>query len=177
MKLSVLVVILCCLALPAPSRAGVVLEGDACRQVFDNPKAEQIACRTGFRLDPATRSRLESNSFGFVSDLACSAVITAKRSEVVARLHAKGDVALPPQEVRCNLVSGGDPVPVRFHLAPVVRIDAAGKAVDARLGIRDLTGIPEPLATAVAEFLNSDPGLRRSIVAAANEILPNLPRK
>ena len=69
----------------------MVLEGDACRQVFDNPKAEQIACQTGFRLDPATRSRLESNSFGFVSDLACSAVITAKRSEVVARLHAKGD--------------------------------------------------------------------------------------
>ena len=178
MKLSAIAVILCCLALPAPSRAGVVLDGDACRQVFDNPKAEQIACRTGFRLDPATRSRLESNSFGFVSDLACSAVITAKRSEVVARLHAKGDVALPPQEVRCNLVSGGDPVPVRFHLAPVVRIDKKTKrAVDARLGIRDLTGIPEPLATAVAEFLNGDAALRRNIVAAANEILPNLPQK
>jgi hypothetical protein len=177
MKLSAVAAILCCLALPWPSLAGVVLEGDACRQVFDNSKAEKIACRTGFRLDPASRAKLESNSFGFVSDLACSALIQANRSEVVARLHARGEVALPPQEVRCNLVSGGEPVPVRFHLAPVVRIDPAGKAVDARLGIRDLTGIPEPLATAVAEFLNNDATLRRNLVSAANEILPNLPRR
>jgi hypothetical protein len=173
--------ILCCLALPlsipGPARAGVTLEGDACRQVFDNPRAETIACQTGFRLDAAARGRLESNSFGLVSDLTCSAVIRAKRSEVIAKVRARGDVALPPQEVRCNLMSGGDPVPVAFHLAPVVRLDPAGKAVDARLGIRDLTGIPEPLATAVAEFLNNDAGLRKNLVAAANQIIPNLPRR
>jgi len=181
MKRLVAAFCLCCLAVPVvlagPARAGVTLEGDACRQIFDNPKAEAIACRTGFRLDAAGRSQLESNSFGMVSDLACSAVINAKRSEVIARVQARGDVALPPQEVRCQLVSGGQPAPVAFHLAPVVRIDPAGKAVDARLGIRDLTGIPEPLATAMAEFLNNDAGLRKSLVAAANAILPNLPKR
>ncbi len=160
----------------APVRAGVTLDGDTCRQVFDNPRAEHIACRTGFRLDAATRARLESSSFGLVSDISCAADLTADRSEVISRVHAGGDVALPQQEVRCKLVSGGDPLPVRFHLAPVVRIDKKTKrAVDARLGIRDLTGIPEPLATAVAEFLNAEPTLRKSLVQAANEILPNLP--
>ena len=181
MKRLIVAMLLCCLAafLPvaATARAGVTLEGDACRQVFDNPKTEAIACQTGFRLDAATRSRLESNSFGLISDLSCSAVIKARRSEVIAKVQARGDVALPPQEVRCRLVSGGQPTPVAFHLAPVVRIDPAGKAVDARLGIRDLTGIPEPLATAVAEFLNSDATLRRNLVAAANEIIPNLPKR
>lgn len=177
--------ILCCLAafpaalplVPGSAWAGVTLEGDTCRQVFDNPRAEAIACQTGFRLDPASRTKLESNSFGLVSDLTCSAVISARRSEVIARVQARGDVILPPQEVRCRLISGGEPVPVAFHLAPVVRIDPTGRAVDARLGIRDLTGIPEPLATAVAEFLNSDPTLRRNLVAAANEIIPNLPKR
>ena len=181
MKRFVAAFCLCCLAAPlvlaGSARAGVTLEGDACRQIFDNPRAEAIACRTGFRLDAAARSKLESNSFGMVSDLACSAVINARRSEVIARIHARGDVVLPPQEVRCNLVSGGEAVPVAFHLAPVVRIDPAGKAVDARLGIRDLTGIPEPLATAVAEFLNNDATLRRNLVAAANAIIPNLPKR
>ncbi len=161
-----------------PVRAGVTLEGDTCRQVFDDPRAERIACRTGFRLDAATRARLESSSFGLVSDIACAADLSASRSEVVGRVHAGGDVALPQQEVRCRLVSGGDPLDVRFHLAPVVRIDKkTNRAVDARLGIRDLTGIPEPLATAVAEFLNTEPTLRKSLVQAANEIIPNLPRK
>jgi len=162
---------------PAAALAGVVLEGDTCRQVFDNPGAEQIACATGFRLDPATRERLASNTFGLLSDLACSARITARRSEVVGKVRAGGDVALPPQAVNCRLVSGGDPVDVRFSLAPVVRLDQAGKAVDARLGVRDVTGIPEPLATAVAEFLNSEPTLRKTLVSAANEIIPNLPKR
>lgn len=161
---------------PAVAQAGVTLEGDTCRQVFDDPRAEQIACRTGFRLDQATRGRLESNTFGLLSDLSCAADINATRSEVIGKVHAGGDVALPQQEVRCRLVSGGDPVGVRFHLAPVVRIDKkTKKAVDARLGIRDLTGLPEPLATAVAEFLNGDPTLRKNLVQAANQIIPNLP--
>lgn len=164
--------------LAGPVRAGVTLEGDTCRQVFDNPRAEQIACRTGFRLDAATRAKLESTSFGLISDLSCAAQLTANRTDVISRVHAGGDVALPQQEVRCKVYSGSDPVNVRFHLAPVVRIDKKSKrAVDARLGVRDLTGIPEPLATAVAEFLNAEPTLRKSLVAAANEILPNLPRK
>ena len=181
MKCLVAALILGCLAAPLAvadfARAGVALEGDACRQVFDNPKAEVIACRTGFRLDAAGRSQLANNSFGLVSDLACSSVISARRSEVIAKLRAKGDVALPPQEVRCNLVSGGESMPVAFHLAPVVRINSAGRAVDARLGIRDLTGIPEPLATILAEFLNNDAGLRKNLVAAANEVIPNLPKR
>jgi hypothetical protein len=162
---------------PSPAAAGVTLEGDSCRQVFDNPKAEAISCRTGFRLDPASRNNLASKSFGLLTDLSCSAQISASRAEVIRKVHAGGDVVLPPQEVECRLLSGDDPVKVRFHLAPVVRIDKAGKAVDARLGVRDLTGIPEPLATAVAEFLNGEPTLRRSLIAAANEIIPNLPRR
>ncbi|WP_428563574.1 MAG: hypothetical protein ACP59X_00565 [Solidesulfovibrio sp. DCME] len=163
-------------AVAAP--AGVTLDGDTCRQVFDNPRAEHIACRTGFRLDEATRAKLESSSFGLISDLACAADLTANRSDVLGRVRAGGDVALPQQEVRCRLTAGGDPVNVRFHLAPVVRIDKKSRrAVDARLGVRDLTGIPEPLATAVAEFLNSEPTLRKSLVGAANDILPNLPNR
>lgn len=162
----------------SPVWAGVTLEGDTCQQVFDNPRAEHIACRTGFRLDAATKAKLASSSFGLFSDLTCAAELTATRSEVIRRVHAGGEVSLPQQEVRCNVLSGGDPLTVRFHLAPVVRIDRKTKrAVDARLGIRDLTGIPEPLATAIAEFLNSEPTLRQSLIAAANEIIPNLPRK
>jgi hypothetical protein len=178
MKRMLLAGLLAAVLLPATARAGVTLEGDTCRQVFDDPRAEHIACSTGFRLDPATRGRLESNTFGLLSDLTCAADISAKRSEVIGKVRAGGDVALPQQEVRCRLVSGGDPVGVRFHLAPVVRIDRkTNKAVDARLGIRDLTGLPEPLATAVAEFLNGDPTLRKSLIQAANEIIPNLPRR
>lgn len=163
---------------PSRSQAGVTLEGDTCRKVFDNPRAEQINCRTGFKLDAVTRGRLESSTFGFVTDLSCAADLNAVRSEVIGRIHAGGDVALPQQEVHCRIFSGSDPVNVRFHLAPVVRIDQkTRRAVDARLGVRDVTGIPEPLATAVAQFLNGEPTLRKSLIAAANEILPNLPRR
>ncbi|EFL51632.1 conserved hypothetical protein [Solidesulfovibrio fructosivorans JJ]] len=170
--------VLAALVANTPATAGVTLEGDTCRQVFDNPRAEKINCRTGFRLDPATRGKLESSTFGFLTDLTCAANLTATRSEVVARVHAGGDVALPQQEIRCRLYSGSDPVNVRFHLAPVVRIDKKSRrAVDARLGVRDVTGIPEPLATAVAQFLNSEPTLRKSLIAAANQIIPNLPGK
>lgn len=161
---------------PASGEAGVTLVNDTCQKVFDNPKADTISCQTGFRLDQATQGKLAANSFGLLSDLSCSAQINAKRSEVISKVHAGGDVALPQQEVECRLVSGGDPIRVRFHLAPVVRIDQ-GRAVDARLGIRDLTGIPEPLATAMAEFLNGEPTLRKNLVSAANEIIPNLPKK
>ncbi len=173
------IVFACALALafaPRPGAAGVALEGDTCRQVFDNPRQEAIDCQTGFRLDPATRGKLQSMSFGLLSDLSCTARLSANRSEVIGKVHAGGDVALPPQQVQCRLLSQNDAMTVHFNLAPVVRI-AKGKAVDARLGIRDLTGIPEPMATAVAEFLNSEPTLRQSLVAAANEIIPNLPKR
>jgi hypothetical protein len=161
---------------PASGDAGVTLVGDTCQKVFDNPKADVISCQTGFRLDQSTQGTLATNSLGLLSELSCSAQINAKRSEVISKVHAGGDVALPQQEVECRIVSGGDSIRVRFHLAPVVRIDQ-GRAVDARLGIRDLTGIPEPLATAIAELLNGEPTLRKSLVAAANEIIPNLPKK
>ncbi|MFU2209831.1 hypothetical protein [Solidesulfovibrio sp. C21] len=169
-------VALATLVVTAPAMAGVTLEGDTCQKVFDNPRAEHINCRTGFRLDAATRGKLESSTFGFLTDLTCAADLTATRSSVIARVHAGGDVALPQQEVRCRLYSGSEPVNVRFHLAPMVRIDKKSRrAVDARLGVRDVTGIPEPLATAVAQFLNSEPTLRNSLIAAANQIIPNLP--
>ena len=180
-RLSVLCCLLAVLAIlvaTLPAAAGVTLEGDTCQQVFDNPKAEHIDCRTGFRLDPATPGKLESSTFGLVTDLSCAANLTAVRSQVIGRVHAGGDVALPQQEVRCRVYSGQDPINVRFHLAPVVRIDKKTKrAVDARLGVRDVTGIPEPLATAMAQFLNGEPTLRNSLIEAANEIIPNLPRR
>jgi len=162
---------------PQASHAGVTLDGDTCQQVFDNPKAENISCHTGFQLDQITRSKLQTNSFGLISDLSCSAQIKARRSEVIGKVHTGGDVHLPQQEVQCRVLSGNDPVNVRFHLAPMVRLDPAGKAVDARLGVRDVTGIPEPMATAVAEFLNGEPTLRQSLIEAANEIIPNLPKR
>lgn len=168
--------ILCSLFVPAASRAaGVTLVGDTCRKVFDNPRAQAISCRTGFQLDEATKSQLAANSFGLLSDLSCSIHIKANRAEVISHVLAGGEVALPPQAVECRLVSGNDPVQIRFRLAPVVRIEK-GRAVDARLGIRDVSGIPEPLATAVAEMLNHEPTLRQNLITAANQIIPNLPR-
>ena len=162
------------IVLPAQA-AGVDLVGDTCRQVFDNPNAQAISCRTGFRLDEDARSKIAANSFGMVSDLACSVHIKANRAEIIRHVLAGGEVALPPQAVECRLLSGNEPIHIRFRLAPVVRIDK-GKAVDARLGIRDVAGIPEPLASAVAELLNHEPTLRQNLIAAANQIIPNLPR-
>jgi hypothetical protein len=156
--------------------AQVVLEGDTCGQAFDNPRQEAIDCQTGFRLDPAQRGRLEQASYGLLSDLACQAHITGSRSDILSRARAGGDVRLPPQTVRCRLLAQGQPFTIHFNIAPVVRI-TKGRAVDAELGVSQVTGIPEPAATMVAGVLNGEPTLRKSLVAAANDILPTLPGK
>jgi hypothetical protein len=156
--------------------AQVILEGDTCGRAFDNPRLEAIDCQTGFRLDPAQRDRLAKASYGLLSDLACSAHITGRRSEILRTARAGGEVRLPPQAVRCRLLAQGQPFTIHFNLTPIVRIDK-GRAVDAELGVSQLTGIPEPAATMVAGVLNSEPNLRQSLVQAANDILPNLPRK
>lgn len=169
-----LVVGLCLVA--AVASAQVTLEGDTCGRLFDNPRQEAIDCQTGFRLDPVQRQRLEQASYGMLSDLACSAHITASRADILRKAHAGGEVRLPPQTVRCRLMAQGQPFTIHFHLAPMVRIDK-GRAVDAELGVSQVTGIPEPAATMVAGVLNNEPNLRRSLVQAANDILPTLPRK
>lgn len=164
-----------CLVAGAAS-AQVTLEGDTCGQAFDNPHQEAIDCRTGFRLDPAQRERLAQASYGMLSDLTCSAHILASRADILRRAHAGGEVRLPPQAVRCRLTAQGQPYTIHFNLAPMVRIDK-GRAVDAELGVSQVTGIPEPAATMVAGVLNNEPTLRRTLVQAANDILPTLPRK
>jgi len=78
--------------------------------------------------------------------------------------------------VRCRITSQGQPLNIHFHLAPVVRIDK-GRAVDAELGVSQVTGIPDPAATMVAGVLNTEPTLRHSLIEAANDILPTLPKK
>ena len=67
-------------------------------------------------------------------------------------------------------------VHVSFNVAPHVRI-AKGRAVDAELGVCAVKGIPEPAATLVAEVLNNDPTLRKTVMQAANDILATLPRR
>lgn len=169
-----LVVVLCLVA--GVASAQVMLEGDTCGRVLDNPRRDAIDCRTGFRLDPAQRDQLAKASYGLLSDLTCSAHITGSRSDILRRTRAGGDVRLPPQTVHCRLMAQGQPFTIRFNLSPVVRIDK-GRAVDAELGVSQVSGIPEPAATLVAGVLNSEPNLRRSLVEAANDILPALPRK
>jgi hypothetical protein len=165
-----------CLLFASVASAQVILERDTCSQVFGNSRQENIDCQAGFRLDPAQRNKLEQASYGMLSDLACSAHITGSRSDILRRAKAGGNVHLPPQTVHCRLLAQGQPFTIHFHMAPMVRVDK-GRAVDAALGITKVTGIPEPAATLVAEVLNNEPNLRRSLVAAANDILPNLPQK
>lgn len=156
--------------------AQVILEGDTCGQAFVNPRMESVACQTGFRLDPAQRAKLERASYGLVSDMSCSANINYRRSDILRQARSGGDVRLPPQAVRCRLLAQGQPFHVSFNMAPLVRIDK-GRAVDAELGIREMKGIPEPAATLVAGILNNDPTLRKTLIQAANDILPALPKR
>lgn len=165
-----------CLLFASVASAQVVLDGDTCSQVFNNPHQEAIDCQTGFHLDPVQRGKLAQASYGMFSDLTCSARILGSRSDILRRARAGGDVRLPPQTMRCRLTAQGQPFTIHFHLAPMVRVDK-GRAVDASLGVSQVTGIPEPAATLVAEVLNSEPNLRRTLVQAANDILPNLPQK
>lgn len=156
--------------------AQVRLEGDTCSQAFADSRQEAVTCHTGFRLAPSQRTNLEKASYGLLSDLACSADIHYQRSQVLRQARAGGELQLPPQTVHCRLLAQGQPFHVRFEVAPHVRI-AKGRAVDADLGVRRVTGIPEPAASLVAEVLNNDQDLRRNVVQAANGLLANLPRR
>jgi len=169
-----ILILLLGLARTAPAQ--VSLEGDTCGQAFADSRRETVTCQTGFRLAPAQRANLEKASYGMLSDLTCSADIHYRRSEILGQARAGGEVRLPPQTVRCRLLAQGQPFHVSFNVAPHVRI-AKGRAVDAELGVCAVKGIPEPAATLVAEVLNNDPTLRKTVMQAANDILATLPRR
>lgn len=168
-------VLILLLGLPRVSPAQRVrLEGDTCRQAFADPRRENVTCRTGFRLGRAQRAALEKATYGLVSDLACVADIRYRRSRLLGQARAGGELRLPPQTVHCRLLAQGQPFHIHFHMLPHVRI-AKGRAVDADLGIRQVTGVPEPAASLMAEALNSDAGLRKTVIQAANDLLARLP--
>jgi hypothetical protein len=169
-------ILLSTLGLACTASAQVRLEGDTCSQAFANPRLESVSCQAGFRLGPEQRASLEKASYGMVSDLACGADIRFLRSEILRQARAGGEVLLPPQAVSCRLMAQGQPFRISFNVAPLVRI-AKGRAVDAALGVREVRGIPEPAATLVAEVLNNDQTLRKTVVQAANDILASLPAR
>lgn len=166
------------LALGSSGQAGaqVRLEGDTCSQAFSNPRLEAVACHTGFRLGPSERASLEKASYGFVSDLSCAADIHYQRSEILRQARAGGAMQLPPQRVLCRLMAQGQPYHIHFNVAPLIRI-AKGRAVDASLGVCGVQGVPEPAATLVAEALNANAALRKTVIEAANDLLASLPAR
>ena len=102
--------------------------------------------------------------------------IIASRSDLLSQVRPSGPLQLPPQSVKCRLQSLAQPFDVTFRVAPVVHLDQ-GKAVGAELGVREVRGLPEPAATAVAGILNNDRALRKTLVQATNDLLATLPRR
>lgn len=170
----VLVPLLTLMARAAPAQ--IALEEETCSHALVHARRDTIDCRTAFRLDPRHRDTLQRLTYGLLSDLRCRAHIIASRSELLAQVRPSGPLRLPPQSVNCRLQSLAQPFNVTFRVAPVVHL-RQGKAVNAELGVREVRGLPEPAATAVAGILNNDPGLRKTLVQATNDLLATLPRR
>jgi len=169
-----LVPLLLVMARVAPAQ--IALEEETCSQALVHSRRDTIDCQTAFRLDPRHREDLQRATYGLLSDLRCHAHIIASRSDLLSQVRPSGPLQLPPQSVKCRLQSLAQPFDVTFRVAPVVHLDQ-GKAVGAELGVREVRGLPEPAATAVAGILNNDRALRKTLVQATNDLLATLPHR
>ena len=141
-----------------------------CIAKLQNPKLKNIDCMLNFDLDQRTQKSMQANTAGMIKNAACIAKISVTRKMIFAALLDEKVMRVPKQPVHCNILTFGDPVKTKFHMAPKIRF-SGGKAVQAKPGMSGVVGIPEVLAKLLTDWVNSSEAIESAMLDEVNYTL------
>lgn len=141
-----------------------------CIAKLQNPKLKNIDCTLNFDLDQRTQKSMQANTAGMIKNAACIAKISVARKMIFAALLDEKVMRVPRQPVYCNILTFGDPVKTKFHMAPKIRF-SGGKAVQAKPGMSGVVGMPEILAKLLTDWVNSSEVIESAMLDEVNNSL------
>ena len=145
-------------------------EQSTCIAKLQNPKLKNIDCMLNFDLDQRTQKSMQANTAGMIKNAACIAKISVARKMIFAALLDEKVMRVPKQPVYCNILTFGDPVKTKFHMAPKIRF-SGGKAVQAKPGMSGVIGMPEVLAKLLTDWVNSSEAIESAMLDEVNNSL------
>ena len=141
-----------------------------CIAKLQNPKLKNIDCMLNFDLDQRTQKSMQANTAGMIKNAACIAKISVARKMIFAALLDEKVMRVPKQPVYCNILTFGDPVKTKFHMAPKIRF-SGGKAIQAKPGMSGVVGMPEILAKLLTDWVNSSEAIESAMLDEVNYTL------
>lgn len=141
-----------------------------CVTKLQNPKLKNIDCTLNFDLDPRIQKSMQANTAGMIKNAACIAKISVTRKMIFTALLDEKVMQVPKQPVYCNILTFGEPVKTKFHMAPKIRF-SGGKAVQAKPGMSNVVGMPKILAKLLTDWVNSSKAIESAMLDEVNYTL------
>ncbi len=145
------------------------LTPEACLKTFENGTEPVVSCSIDYRLPDKDRTKLKSMTADVLQDAQCAVALSIDRARFFEGL-LKDRVDLEAQPVACQVKTSGNPLDVRFEVAPMIEF-ADGRAAAAQVRMSNLRGLPSVLNSLMMNFVNSNKGLERAILKAVNGYL------
>ncbi|MGF1455648.1 MAG: hypothetical protein ACFB6R_09755 [Alphaproteobacteria bacterium] len=144
---------------------------EACLKEFETGTDPMVVCSLSYRLPEKDQSKLQTISANVLQDAQCAVALSVDRASFFEGLLADR-LDLTPQPVACQVQTSGDPLDVRFRVAPLIQFED-GRASAAEVRMTDLAGLPSILSNLMVTFVNSNASLERAILKAINGFLDN----
>ncbi len=142
---------------------------EACLKAFETGTDPMVMCSLSYRLPEKDQTKLQTISANVLRDAQCAVALAVDRASFFEGLLADR-LDLTPQPVACQVQTSGDPLDVRFQVAPLIQFED-GRASSAEVRMTDLTGLPSILSNLMVTFVNSNGSLERAILKAINGFL------
>lgn len=155
------------MALVATVPAGAA-DGADCFRQLERGRGSEIACQFPTRLTDKERAELERVTGGRLRDATCVVTIRVERARIDEAVAARDlDLEIPPQPVRCEVVTRDGVWPITGTFAPRVTF-REGAAVDATPGLADVEGVSRALALPVVLYVNRSQTIRDGFLKVVN---------
>ncbi len=132
-------------------------------------KARDIVCEYPAIMTEQERTDLRKLTRDYLQDARCMVSISIERARVAQALVAPDLVFdVPPQPVKCELVTKDSVIPITGTFAPKVTIKG-GEVVHATPGLGNVVGVNSYLAWPVVQYVNRAPSIRTEMVRMINQ--------
>lgn len=138
-----------------------------CLAKFQDPEVPVIECDIPITLTPAGKQRIKNMTFGVFVDAYCDISINVKRAEIPLWIQ-EDHIRIPQQTIECDLVTTDETIRIDFTVSPQVMIENR-RAVNASLNMDDVSGIPSYLGERLANEVNNNEQINRTMINFVND--------
>ena len=142
-----------------------------CWYQFIDASGPRIACAFPAVMEDMDRVEIGKLTRDVLKDARCEVAIDIERALVETAVKTPDLVfTVPPQPVKCEIVTSRGKLPVAFTFAPKIEIKS-GAAVKATPGMANVTGVNSWLAWPVVAYVNASGSIQEVMLRVVNAYL------